>query len=95
MIDLNNDGVLDVVIGNEKLRRTRLWQDGKRDEAAARVPADLAVKVNLLGTEAMVRERVETYRRAGITTLRVDPGGGTLRARLDTLARFMDLVRAA
>ena len=73
----------------------RLWLDGKRDEAAARVTADLAVKVNLLGTEAMVRERVETYRRAGITTLRVDPGGGTLRARLDTLARFMDLVRAA
>src|ERR1051325_593440 len=29
MIDLNDDGILDVVIGNEKLRRTRLWKDGK------------------------------------------------------------------
>jgi F420-dependent oxidoreductase-like protein len=72
----------------------RLWLDGKRDEAAARVPDDLAVKVNLLGTDAMIRARIDTYRKAGITTLRVDPGGTTLRGRLDALARFMDLLRA-
>jgi F420-dependent oxidoreductase-like protein len=72
----------------------RLWLDGKRDEAAARVPDELAIKVNLLGTEAMVRERVKAYARAGITTLRVDPGGGTLDARLATLGRLMDIVRA-
>jgi F420-dependent oxidoreductase-like protein len=72
----------------------RLWLEGKRDEAAARVPDELAVKVNLLGTKAMIRERVATYRRAGVTTLRVDPGGRTVDERLDTLARFMDLVRA-
>ena len=73
----------------------RLWLDGKRDEAAARVPDELAVKVNLLGTEAMVRNRIDTYRAAGITTLRVDPGGRTVKERLETLARFMDLLRAA
>ena len=73
----------------------RLWLEGKRDEAAARVPDELAVKVNLLGTEAMIRSRIQTYRAAGITTLRVDPGGTTLRGRLDTLARFMDLLHAA
>jgi hypothetical protein len=72
----------------------RLWLDGKREAAAARVPDDLALKVNLLGTSAMVRERLETYRRAGITTLRVDPAGSTLTERLDTLARVMDLLRA-
>jgi F420-dependent oxidoreductase-like protein len=72
----------------------RLWLDGKRDEAAARVPDELATKVNLLGTEAMVRERVATYRRAGVTTLRVDPGGATLDARLATLGRLMELVKA-
>jgi len=70
----------------------RLWLDGKREDAAARVPDELAVKVNLLGTEAMVRERVAVYRRAGITTLRVDPGGATLDARLATLGRLMDIV---
>jgi F420-dependent oxidoreductase-like protein len=71
----------------------RLWLDGKRQEAAARVPDELAVKANLLGTEAMVRERVLAYQRAGITTLRVDPAGATLDARLDTLGRLMDLAR--
>jgi F420-dependent oxidoreductase-like protein len=73
----------------------RLWLDGKRDEASARVPDALALKVNLLGSEAMVAERVRAYRDAGITTLRVDPGGATLDARLTTLARLMALVGRA
>ena len=73
----------------------RLWLDGKRDEAAARVPDALALKVNLLGTDAMIRNRLDVYRTAGITTLRVDPAGATVRERLDTLARLLDLVRAS
>jgi len=72
----------------------RLWLDGKRDEAAARVPDEIAIKANLLGTEAMVHERVAIYRRSGITTLRVDPGGGSLEARLATLGRLMEIVKA-
>jgi F420-dependent oxidoreductase-like protein len=71
----------------------RLWLEGKRDEAAARVPDALVLKANLLGTEQMVRERLALYRRAGVTTLRVDPAGTTLDARLTTLARLMELVR--
>jgi F420-dependent oxidoreductase-like protein len=73
----------------------RLWLDGKHDEAAARVPDALALNTNLLGTESMVRDRLDAYRKAGITTLRVDPGGATLRAKLDTLARLLDLLRAS
>jgi F420-dependent oxidoreductase-like protein len=71
----------------------RLWLDGKRDEAAARVPDELALQANLLGTPAMVRERLAIYRRAGVTTLRVEPAGTTVAARLDTLGRLMDLMR--
>jgi F420-dependent oxidoreductase-like protein len=70
----------------------RLWLDGKRDEAAARVPDELALKTNLLGTEAMVRERLEAYRRAGVTTLRLEPAGQTLAARLATLGRVLRLL---
>ena len=42
-----------------------------------------------------MRERLATYRRAGVTTLRVDPAGTTLAARLATLGRLMELVRPA
>src|SRR5262245_23956644 len=71
----------------------RLWIDGKREEAAARVPDEIALKVNLLGTDAMVRERLRVYRASGLTTLRVEPAGSTLDARLATLGRLMDLMR--
>jgi F420-dependent oxidoreductase-like protein len=70
----------------------RLWLDGKREEAAARVPDDLALKVNLLGTETMVRERLRVWEQAGVTTLRVDPAGSTPGAKLDTLARLLALL---
>jgi F420-dependent oxidoreductase-like protein len=72
----------------------RLWLDNRRDEALARVPDDLVLKTNLLGTEAMVRKRLEAYREAGITTLRVEPAGETLDTRLATLGRLLELVRA-
>jgi F420-dependent oxidoreductase-like protein len=71
----------------------RLWLDGRRDEAVARVPDELVLKTNLLGTEDMVRARLKAYRAAGITTLRADPAGQTLDARVATLGRLMELVR--
>jgi len=69
----------------------RLWLDGRRDEATARVPDELVLKTNLLGTEAMVRERLALYRRAGITTIRVEPAGATLDARVSNLGRLLEL----
>ena len=72
----------------------RLWLDGRREEAAARVPDELVLKTNLLGTDAMVRRRLELYRDAGVTTLRVEPAGETLEQRLATLGRLLTLVRA-
>jgi len=72
----------------------RLWLDNRRDDAAARVPDELVLKTNLLGTEAMIRERLVRYRDAGIATLRIEPAGETLEARLATLGRLLDLVRA-
>jgi F420-dependent oxidoreductase-like protein len=71
----------------------RLWLDGRRDEAAMRVPDEMALKTNLLGTEAMVRDRLRAYRKAGITTLRVEPAAGDLEERLATLGRLIELVR--
>jgi F420-dependent oxidoreductase-like protein len=71
----------------------RLWLEGRRDEAAARVPDELVLGTNLLGTEAMVRRRLRAYRDAGITTVRVEPASQNVEERLATLGRLMDLVR--
>ncbi len=77
----------------EAMAVQRLWLEGKRDQAAALVPDEMVLHANLLGTEAMVRERIRAYRNAGITTLRVDPAGETVQERLDTLGRVLKLVR--
>lgn len=71
-----------------------LWLDGRREEAAARVPDELVLQTNLLGTEEMVKERIRAYRDAGVTTLRVDPASRSVSERLETLGRVVDLVRA-
>jgi|GEM_PF-3267934 hypothetical protein len=70
-----------------------LWLKKQREAAAARVPDELVLKTNLIGTEAMVRERLSAHRRAGVNTLQVNPEGQTLDERLATLARLLELVK--
>jgi F420-dependent oxidoreductase-like protein len=70
----------------------RLWLEGRRGEAAELVPDQMILQTNLLGTEEMVKDRIRAYRDCGVTTLRVDPAGQTLGARLDTLERVVGLV---
>jgi F420-dependent oxidoreductase-like protein len=72
----------------------RLWIEGKRKEAADLVPDEMVLAVNMLGTEAMVRDRIRTYRDAGVTTLRIHPDGRTLDERLATLGRALELVKS-
>jgi F420-dependent oxidoreductase-like protein len=71
-----------------------LWLDGKRKEASARVPDEMILKTNLLGTDAMVKDRIRAYRDAGVTTLRLGPEGDTPQERLTTLERVVGLVNA-
>ena len=61
--------------------------------AESLVPDEMVLRTNLLGTEAMVRDRIRAYREAGITTLRLQPEGATPRERLDTLGRAVELVK--
>jgi len=69
------------------------WQAGDRDGAAALVTDEMILATTLIGTEDMVRARLRTWRAAGVDTVRLYPAGDTLAARLDTLARGIDLVR--
>jgi F420-dependent oxidoreductase-like protein len=70
----------------------RIWLEGRREEAATLVPDEMILQTNLLGTEAMVKERIRKYRDSGVTTLRVDPAGQGVRERLDVLGRIVSLV---
>ncbi|MCZ6656933.1 MAG: LLM class F420-dependent oxidoreductase [Gammaproteobacteria bacterium] len=69
----------------------QLWVDGKREEAAAKVPGEMVRQANLLGDEATVRARVQAYKDAGVTTLRVQPMGEGLAGKLETLGRVIDM----
>jgi hypothetical protein len=53
----------------------------------------MVIQANLLGDTEMVRNRIRTFRDAGVTTLRVAPQGRDLAEKLATLGRVMDLVR--
>ncbi|MFD9318782.1 LLM class flavin-dependent oxidoreductase [Streptomyces sp. NPDC060053] len=72
--------------------RTR-WQAGDRDGAAGLVTDEMVLATTLIGTEAMVRQRLRVWRDAGVDTVRFYPAGETLDARLTTLGRAIDLVR--
>jgi F420-dependent oxidoreductase-like protein len=87
-----NDALTRLGFGDDVRAVQRLWLSGRRDEAAARVPAEIGRATNLLGTPAMVAERLRRYRDAGVTTLQAKLGGDHA-ARLDTLAQLIELVR--
>ena len=70
------------------------WLAGDRDGAAALVTDEMVLATTLIGTEDMVRARLAAWRDAGVDTVRLYPAGGTMAARLDTLARGIALVRA-
>ena len=51
-----------------------LWIDGKRDQAVARVPDEMVLLTNLIGTEDMIRERLKAFRDASVNTFRLGTG---------------------
>ncbi|MEV2211288.1 LLM class flavin-dependent oxidoreductase [Streptomyces sp. NPDC050997] len=69
------------------------WQAGDRDGTARLVTDEMVLSTTLIGTEAMVRERLTVWRDAGVDTVRLYPAGETLEDRLATLGRAIELVR--
>jgi F420-dependent oxidoreductase-like protein len=69
------------------------WQGGDRDGAAGLVTDEMVLATTLIGTEAMVRDRLAVWRDAGVDTVRLYPAGDSLDARLTTLGRAIELVR--
>jgi F420-dependent oxidoreductase-like protein len=88
-----NDAFARQGFGDDVREVQRLWLAGDQAAARRRVPIEIGLRTNLIGTDEMVRARLRLYRDAGITTLRPGIGGDDLDARLPTLARLLDLVR--
>lgn len=70
------------------------WQAGDRAGAADLITDDMVLATTLIGTEDMVRKRLRVWRDAGVDTVRFYPAGETVRQRLDTLGRAIELVRS-
>lgn len=78
---------------DDSLAVQQLWIEGRKPEAIARVPDEMVMKTSLIGTAAMIRERLQAYREAGVTTLLLNTGGESWSERTDRLGEVLDLVR--
>jgi F420-dependent oxidoreductase-like protein len=61
------------------------YLEGRKDEAAALVPAELVEKTALIGPRGYVAERLAAFRESGVTTLNVTPLAATHQARVNDI----------
>ncbi|WP_037573766.1 LLM class F420-dependent oxidoreductase [Phaeacidiphilus oryzae] len=52
-----------------------LYLSGRKKEAEAAVPAEFVEQMTMVGPAGYVRDRIEAYRAAGVTTLNINPVG--------------------
>ncbi len=72
-----------------------LYLEGKKEEAAAALPAELIDTVTLCGPEDRVRDRLAVYAQAGVGTLGVSPMAFDAESRLEQLKLVAELAEAA
>jgi F420-dependent oxidoreductase-like protein len=65
---------------------------GRKDEAAALVPAELLEKTSLIGPASYVAERIAVLRESGVTTLNVTPLAPTHAERVRAIESVRDIV---
>ncbi len=73
----------------------QLWLDGKREEAAQRVPDAMVTEFQVLGPRELIKQRLTKYRDAGITTLKLglDGAGPLGPARFELLEEIVDITK--
>jgi F420-dependent oxidoreductase-like protein len=67
------------------------YLNGRKEEAAALVPASLLEGTALVGPRSLVAERVAAMRESGVTTLNVAPLGETHADRVALIEQIRDL----
>ena len=88
-----NDAFSRQGFGDDVREVQRLWLEGDRQGAQNRVPSEIGLKTNLLGSRDMVTERLRLYRDAGVTTLRVGLTGD-LDNQLESAEALLSLADA-
>jgi hypothetical protein len=69
-----------------------LYLDGKKEEAAAAIPAELIDTVTICGPRERVKERREVYRSAGVGTLIVSPMSFEPEQRKRTIRELAEML---
>jgi F420-dependent oxidoreductase-like protein len=67
-----------------------LYLEGKKDEAAARVPAEWLELSNLVGPKSYIKERIGAFKEAGVTVLSVNPVGAEPVKAIEALRSIVD-----
>ena len=75
---------------DEAIEIQDLYLSGKKDEAAAAVPAEMLANTNLVGSAGQVKERLAAYQEAGVTHLSVTPVGNDPVKTIEQLRELID-----
>jgi F420-dependent oxidoreductase-like protein len=76
--------------GAEAKKIQDLYLDGKKDQAAARVPGEWLELSHLVGPVGYIKDRVGAYKEAGVTVLSVNPVGPDAVKQIETLRAIVD-----
>jgi F420-dependent oxidoreductase-like protein len=68
-----------------------LYLEGKKEDAAAAIPAELIDLVSLCGPRDVVRDRLRAFREAGVGTLMITPMAWTAPERIEQLRAVAEL----
>ena len=75
---------------DEAIEIQDLYLDGKKDEAAKAVPAEMLEKTNLVGPKGYIKERLAAYKEAGVTVLSINPVGPNPVKAVETLKELIE-----
>ena len=68
-----------------------LYLDGKKEEAAAAVPADMLAASSLVGSEGYIKDRIAAYAASGVTHLQVSLVG-SLEQKQETVGKLRKII---
>jgi len=66
-----------------------LYLAGKKEEAAAAVPGEMLSNSNLVGPKSFIKERIASFKEAGVTMLSINPVGPNAIQNIETLKEMI------